>query len=95
MSPEHSRHNGRAPAGSSSSTSRGGRPRATWLTRWPAASLAKVGHAGTLDPLATGILIVCVGAATRLTDISRTCPNRIEPSSAWVPAAIPSMPRAH
>lgn len=27
---------------------------------------SKVGHAGTLDPLATGILIVCVGAATRL-----------------------------
>jgi tRNA pseudouridine55 synthase len=26
----------------------------------------KVGHAGTLDPLATGVLIVCVGAATRL-----------------------------
>ena len=26
----------------------------------------KVGHAGTLDPLATGILIVCVGPATRL-----------------------------
>lgn len=25
----------------------------------------KVGHAGTLDPLATGILIVCVGAATK------------------------------
>ena len=27
---------------------------------------AKVGHAGTLDPLATGVLVVCVGAATRL-----------------------------
>jgi len=27
---------------------------------------AKVGHAGTLDPMATGVLIVCVGAATRL-----------------------------
>ena len=25
----------------------------------------KVGHAGTLDPLATGILLVCIGAATR------------------------------
>ncbi|MGV3607358.1 MAG: tRNA pseudouridine(55) synthase TruB [Planctomycetaceae bacterium] len=29
---------------------------------------AKVGHAGTLDPLATGVLIVLVGNATRLTD---------------------------
>lgn len=26
----------------------------------------KVGHAGTLDPLATGVLIVCTGRATRL-----------------------------
>ncbi len=26
----------------------------------------KVGHAGTLDPLATGVLVVCVGGATRL-----------------------------
>ena len=29
----------------------------------------KVGHAGTLDPLASGILIVCVGTATRLTEV--------------------------
>lgn len=26
----------------------------------------KVGHAGTLDPLATGVLVICVGQATRL-----------------------------
>ncbi len=26
----------------------------------------KIGHAGTLDPLATGILIVCIGHATKL-----------------------------
>ncbi len=26
----------------------------------------KLGHAGTLDPLATGVLIVCIGGATRL-----------------------------
>lgn len=26
----------------------------------------KVGHAGTLDPMATGVLVVCVGQATRL-----------------------------
>jgi len=26
----------------------------------------KVGHAGTLDPLATGVLVICVGPATRL-----------------------------
>lgn len=27
----------------------------------------RVGHAGTLDPLATGVLVLCVGPATRLT----------------------------
>ncbi|TWU12680.1 tRNA pseudouridine synthase B [Symmachiella macrocystis] len=27
---------------------------------------AKVGHGGTLDPLATGVVVVCIGAATRL-----------------------------
>lgn len=27
---------------------------------------AKAGHAGTLDPLATGVLVVCVGSSTRL-----------------------------
>jgi tRNA pseudouridine55 synthase len=27
---------------------------------------AKAGHAGTLDPLATGVLVICVGPATRL-----------------------------
>jgi tRNA pseudouridine55 synthase len=26
----------------------------------------RVGHAGTLDPFATGVLVVCIGAATRL-----------------------------
>ena len=25
----------------------------------------KVGHAGTLDPLATGVMIVCIGRATK------------------------------
>lgn len=28
----------------------------------------KVGHAGTLDPLATGVLLVCVGKATKLSE---------------------------
>jgi tRNA pseudouridine55 synthase len=27
---------------------------------------SKAGHAGTLDPLATGVLVICVGQATRL-----------------------------
>ena len=28
----------------------------------------KVGHTGTLDPMATGVLVVCVGAATKLVE---------------------------
>ncbi len=28
----------------------------------------KVGHAGTLDPLATGVLVVCLGRATKMVD---------------------------
>jgi tRNA pseudouridine55 synthase len=28
----------------------------------------RIGHAGALDPLATGVLVVCIGAATRLSD---------------------------
>jgi len=32
----------------------------------------RVGHAGTLDPLATGLLLVCVGPATRLSDYLMT-----------------------
>jgi len=36
---------------------------------------AKVGHAGTLDPLATGVLVVCVGAATRLIDYVQRMPK--------------------
>jgi tRNA pseudouridine55 synthase len=35
----------------------------------------KVGHAGTLDPLATGIVIVCVGAATRLVEMLQLLPK--------------------
>ena len=29
----------------------------------------KIGHAGTLDPLATGVLLLCVGSATRLVSL--------------------------
>lgn len=35
----------------------------------------KVGHAGTLDPLASGVLVVCVGAATRLIEYVQAMPK--------------------
>lgn len=37
---------------------------------------AKAGHAGTLDPLAEGVLIVCVGPATRLIEYVQQMPKR-------------------
>jgi len=36
----------------------------------------KVGHAGTLDPFADGVLAVCVGPATRLADYVQSRPKR-------------------
>lgn len=39
---------------------------------WP----VKAGHAGTLDPLATGVLVVCVGAATRWIAYVQQMPKR-------------------
>lgn len=36
----------------------------------------KVGHAGTLDPLATGVLVVCIGQATRLIEFVQRMPKR-------------------
>ncbi len=36
---------------------------------------AKVGHAGTLDPLASGVLVVCIGSATRLVEDIQALPK--------------------
>lgn len=36
----------------------------------------KVGHAGTLDPLATGILLVCIGPATRRAEELQRSPKQ-------------------
>lgn len=41
-----------------------------------AAKTRRAGHAGTLDPLASGVLIVCVGAATRLVPFIQDQPKR-------------------
>ena len=35
----------------------------------------RVGHAGTLDPTATGLLPICVGSATRLVDYFHAQPK--------------------
>ena len=38
----------------------------------------KIGHTGTLDPLATGVLVLCVGAATKLAERVQAMPKRYE-----------------
>lgn len=38
----------------------------------------KVGHAGTLDPNATGVLVLCIGAATRFVRYLNTDPKEYE-----------------
>jgi tRNA pseudouridine55 synthase len=38
----------------------------------------KVGHAGTLDPLATGVLVVCIGKATRLIEYVQQQPKEYQ-----------------
>lgn len=37
---------------------------------------SKAGHAGTLDPLAEGVLVICIGAATRLIQYVQQMPKR-------------------
>jgi tRNA pseudouridine55 synthase len=41
---------------------------------------AKVGHAGTLDPLASGVLVICIGKATRLIEFVQQMPKRYRAS---------------
>ena len=43
----------------------------TLQQRWKIKNI-KVGHAGTLDPLATGILLVCIGKATKSAESLQT-----------------------
>lgn len=38
-------------------------------------NIKKVGHTGTLDPMATGVLVVCIGSATKLVDLL-TCHDK-------------------
>ena len=38
--------------------------------------IKKVGHAGTLDPMATGVLIICLGNATRLSEYAMASTKR-------------------
>lgn len=67
----------------------------------------RVGHAGTLDPFAGGVLVLCVGAATRLADYVQAAPKRYraeatfgavsttdDPEGEIVPRDVPTPPTA-
>lgn len=41
----------------------------------------KIGHTGTLDPLATGVLVVCLGQATRLAEYVQAMPKTYRSTS--------------
>ena len=41
------------------------------IAAWYGLKKLKVGHAGTLDPLATGLMILCTGKATKTIDESK------------------------
>ena len=61
---------------SSTSTSLPASPRATWSTASSGSCVrTRSGHAGTLDPIATGVLLVCVGQATRLVEYAQRLPK--------------------
>src|SRR5258706_16068722 len=40
----------------------------------------KIGHTGTLDPLATGVLVVCLGHATRLAEYVQAMSKTYRPT---------------
>jgi len=46
----------------------------------------KAGHTGTLDPLATGLLPLCFGAATKFSQASLTPTSATPPPCTWASA---------
>jgi len=50
--------------------------RVQWLARKMTGEKVKVGHAGTLDPIATGVLVVCLGPATKLIEHVQRMPKQ-------------------
>ena len=51
----------------------------------------KLGHSGTLDPMATGVLPVFCGGPARQLICSSTTPRLTALSSGWASAPIPGM----
>ena len=56
--------------------------------------IKKVGHAGTLDPMATGTLVIAFGHATRLLNAIVAHDKTYELPYASACAPLPTMPKA-
>ena len=50
----------------------------------------KVGHAGTLDPLATGLLIICTGKMTKQIEQYQAQKKYIQVALLWAAQPLPS-----
>ncbi len=64
------------------------------LSRYFNLKKIKIGHAGTLDPLATGVLLVCVGKATKIAN-SLQNENKEYVAQFTIGATTPSYDREH
>jgi hypothetical protein len=63
--------------------------KAKWLLR-----AEKAGHTGTLDPLATGVLPLCFGAATKFSQLHLDADKTYEAVAALGVPPPPAMPKA-
>ena len=54
----------------------------------------KVGHAGTLDPLATGVLIICIGKATKMVEALQS-EEKVYEADIMLGATTPSFDLEH
>ena len=60
-----------------------------------ATGIRKVGHAGTLDPRASGVLVLCLGSATRLSEYLSASVKRYEATVRFGRRrTLPSAPRS-
>jgi tRNA pseudouridine55 synthase len=60
-----------------------------WLLR-----AEKAGHTGTLDPLASGVLPLCFGAATKFSQLQLDADKTYEAVARWASRPAPVMPKA-
>ena len=63
----------------------------TWSIEFADVLVRRIGHAGTLDPMATGVLIIGVGPTTRLLKSLEATTRNTPQLSAWVHRRRPTI----